>query len=89
MVRLKCLINRIRVIIKSVKISISPFIRPHIIPFLLVCFPFIKDNVKNNEIFIRKEIKLVIYEETPIRLNKPKINEINNSISINKPIYLP
>lgn len=74
---------------KSVKISINPLIRPHIIPFLLVCFPFIKDNVKNNEIFIRKEIKLVIYEETPIRLNKPKINEINNSISINKPIYLP
>ena len=59
------------------------------IPFLLVCFPFINDKVKNNEIFIIKEIKLVMYEETPIRLNKPKINEINNSISINNPIYLP
>ncbi len=58
-------------------------------PFLLVCFPFMNDIVKNNEIFIIKEIKLVMYEETPIRLNKPKINEINNSISINNPIYLP
>lgn len=74
---------------KSDKISISPLIRPHVIPFLLVCFPFINDKVKNNEIFIIKEIKLVMYEETPIRLNKPKINEINNSISINNPIYLP
>ena len=69
--------------------SISPLIRPHIIPFLLVCLPFIKDRVKNREIFITKEIKLVIYEDTPMRLNKPKMNEINNSISINKPIYLP
>ena len=54
-----------------------------------MCLPFIKDSVKNREIFITKEIKLVIYEDTPIRLNNPKINEINNSISINKPIYLP
>ena len=45
--------------------------------------------VCNREIFIIKEIKLVIYEDTPMRLNNPKINEINNSISINKPIYLP
>lgn len=48
-----------------------------------MCLPFIKDRVKNREIFITKEIKLVIYEDTPIRLNNPKINEINNSISIN------
>ena len=54
-----------------------------------MCLPFIKDRVKNREIFITKEIKLVIYEDTHIRLNNPKINEINNSISINKPIYLP
>ena len=54
-----------------------------------MCLPFIKDRVKNIEIFITKEIKLVIYEDTPMRLNKPKMNEINNSISINKPIYLP
>ena len=25
----------------------------------------------------------------PIKINNPKINEMNNSISINKPIYLP
>ena len=52
--------KNIIVIINKQDININPLINPSIQAFLLVVFPFLKDNIKNSAILNKKDNRFVI-----------------------------